>query len=109
MQLRPPPDINVMIPDQLGEAAVVPQGATHLVIMGVAGSGKSTIATALAQELSWSNVEADDFHPQSNMPLCSVSSAECVLAKGTFRDRNMVAPQRLACSHRSVPTSARGR
>ncbi len=41
--------------------------ATHLVVMGVAGSGKSTIAAALTQKLNWACSEADEFHPQSNI------------------------------------------
>ncbi|WP_425864773.1 gluconokinase [Arthrobacter sp. TWP1-1] len=41
--------------------------ATHLVVMGVAGSGKSTIAAALSQHLGWACAEADEFHPQSNI------------------------------------------
>lgn len=40
---------------------------THLVVMGVAGSGKSTIATALSQQLGWAYAEADEFHPQTNI------------------------------------------
>lgn len=41
--------------------------ATHLVVMGVAGSGKSTIAAALSEKLCWALAEADEFHPQSNI------------------------------------------
>jgi gluconokinase len=41
--------------------------ATHLVVMGVAGSGKSTIAKALSGQLGWALAEADEFHPQSNI------------------------------------------
>jgi gluconokinase len=41
--------------------------ATHLVVMGVAGSGKSTIAAALSKQLGWACAEADEFHPQSNI------------------------------------------
>lgn len=41
--------------------------ATHLVVMGVAGSGKSTIAAALSQQLGWACAEADEFHPHSNI------------------------------------------
>lgn len=41
--------------------------ATHLVVMGVAGSGKSTIAAALSQQLGWACAEADEFHPQANI------------------------------------------
>ncbi|MFK5582712.1 gluconokinase [Serinicoccus sp. LYQ131] len=39
----------------------------HLVIMGVSGTGKSTIATALRDRLGWEMAEGDDFHPQSNV------------------------------------------
>jgi gluconokinase len=41
--------------------------ATHLVVMGVAGSGKTTIAAALSRQLGWACAEADEFHPQSNI------------------------------------------
>jgi gluconokinase len=37
-----------------------------LLITGVAGSGKTTIGTRLAQRLGWPYVEADDFHPAAN-------------------------------------------
>ncbi|MET1087288.1 MAG: gluconokinase [Arthrobacter sp.] len=40
---------------------------THLVVMGVAGSGKSTIAAALSRQLGWACAEADEFHPESNI------------------------------------------
>ncbi len=39
----------------------------HLVIMGVAGCGKTTVATLLAQRLGWVAAEADDFHPTANI------------------------------------------
>jgi gluconokinase len=35
--------------------------------MGVSGSGKTTIARALAQRLRWSFAEGDEFHPASNV------------------------------------------
>ena len=35
--------------------------------MGVAGSGKSTVAAALAQRLGWAHIDADEFHPQANI------------------------------------------
>jgi gluconokinase len=41
--------------------------ATHLVVMGVAGSGKSTIAAALSRQLGWAWAEADEFHPEANI------------------------------------------
>lgn len=39
----------------------------HLVIMGVSGSGKTTIATALAERLGWIYAEADEFHSSENI------------------------------------------
>lgn len=37
-----------------------------LVIMGVSGSGKSTVGRRLADELGWAFADADDFHPPAN-------------------------------------------
>ncbi|WP_298890647.1 gluconokinase [uncultured Serinicoccus sp.] len=39
----------------------------HLVIMGVSGTGKSTIGLALHERLGWEFAEGDDFHPQANV------------------------------------------
>ena len=39
----------------------------HLVVMGVAGSGKSTVAHALRERLGWSLAEGDEFHPEANI------------------------------------------
>ncbi len=47
-------------PKSNGPTAVV-------VVMGVSGSGKSTIASMLAQRLHWVYEDADWFHPQSNI------------------------------------------
>lgn len=41
--------------------------ATCLVVMGVSGAGKSTVARLLADELGWPMAEADEFHPASNI------------------------------------------
>ena len=38
-----------------------------LIVMGVSGSGKSTIAAALAERLEWTFEDGDRFHPQSNV------------------------------------------
>src|ERR1700738_4826922 len=38
-----------------------------LVVMGVSGSGKSTIAGKLAERLSWPYEDGDKFHPASNV------------------------------------------
>ena len=39
----------------------------HLVVMGVSGSGKTTIAHRLAAELGHEFADADDFHPEANI------------------------------------------
>ncbi len=38
-----------------------------LIVMGVAGSGKSTIAEKLAARLGWAYEDGDDFHPAANV------------------------------------------
>jgi gluconokinase len=47
-----------------GEPAKTP---CALVVMGVSGSGKSTIADRLAQCLNWTFEDGDRFHPASNV------------------------------------------
>lgn len=41
--------------------------STHLVVMGVSGTGKSTLAQALQQRLGWPFAEGDDLHPKANL------------------------------------------
>ena len=38
-----------------------------IIIMGVTGSGKSTVGEQLAQDLDWPYYDADDFHPEANV------------------------------------------
>lgn len=38
-----------------------------VVLMGVSGSGKTTVGQVLARELGWTFVDADDFHPAANV------------------------------------------
>jgi gluconokinase len=38
-----------------------------LIVMGVSGSGKSTIAASLAERLGWIFEDGDRFHPESNV------------------------------------------
>jgi gluconokinase len=38
-----------------------------LIVMGVSGSGKSTIADGLAERLGWTYEDGDRFHPASNV------------------------------------------
>ena len=39
----------------------------HVLIMGVCGSGKSSVGSALADRLGMRFLDADDFHPRSNV------------------------------------------
>ncbi len=50
-------------------ARSVPAGAEQpvLVVMGVSGSGKSTVAGLLAGQLGWDLGEGDDMHPDENV------------------------------------------
>jgi gluconokinase len=38
-----------------------------IIVMGVSGSGKTTIGTKLAEALRWTFVDADEFHPPANI------------------------------------------
>jgi gluconokinase len=40
---------------------------TGLLVMGVAGSGKTSVGKALAARLGWEFYDADEFHPPSNI------------------------------------------
>jgi gluconokinase len=47
---------------RMGSAPVV-----SLVVMGVSGSGKTTVATEVARRLGWDFTEGDDHHPAANV------------------------------------------
>jgi gluconokinase len=49
--------------------------AVHLVVMGVAGVGKSTTAEHLAADLDLDLAEGDDFHPDANIAKMSSGQA----------------------------------
>jgi gluconokinase len=38
-----------------------------VIIYGVSGAGKTTIGRLLARQLGWHFIEADDFHPATNI------------------------------------------
>lgn len=40
---------------------------TAILLMGVAGAGKTTVGRALAEALGWAFVDADDWHPAKNV------------------------------------------
>jgi gluconokinase len=78
-----------------------------LVVMGVSGSGKSTIADELAKRLGWTFADGDRFHPASNVakmsagqPLTDEDRWPWLQAIGAEVDRACAAgePTVIACS-----------
>jgi gluconokinase len=49
------------------ETDQLPRNLSVVVVMGVSGCGKSTIASMLAHRLNWIYEDGDWFHPQSNI------------------------------------------
>jgi gluconokinase len=39
----------------------------HVIVMGVSGSGKTSVSTVLAEQLGFAMIEADDYHPEANV------------------------------------------
>ncbi len=58
----PPPDLAA---EEKAAAATI--SPTVLVLMGVSGSGKSTVAQELRRRLGWIFQEGDDLHPPANV------------------------------------------
>jgi gluconokinase len=78
-----------------------------IVIMGVAGAGKTTVGRELARRLGWQFVDADDFHPPANRekiargePLDDADRAPWLDALGALMARGRQVGQDLvvACS-----------
>jgi gluconokinase len=78
-----------------------------LVVMGVSGSGKSTIGTQLALALRWDFEDGDWFHPARNIdkmhagiPLTDEDRAPWLIAIADFIDQARLADSRvvIACS-----------
>ena len=78
-----------------------------VVVMGVSGSGKSTIGKLLAASLKWEFSDADDFHSLANIEKMSqgiplndanrmpwLEKLQSAIAQGLLADKNVV----LACS-----------
>jgi gluconokinase len=78
-----------------------------LIVMGVAGCGKSTVGRALAARLGWPFYDGDDFHPPANVakmsrgiPLTDADRAGWLDALADVARRALEADQSavLACS-----------
>jgi len=78
-----------------------------LIVMGVSGSGKSTIGERLAEQLAWSYEDGDKFHPASNVakmsagqPLTDDDRWPWLMAIADEIDRSCLAGQHavFACS-----------
>lgn len=72
------------------------------VIMGVAGSGKTTIGQAFADRLALPFYDADDFHPQANIDKMSQGSALTDIDRKPWLERL----HRLIAEHRIIGSSA---
>ncbi|MDX6297756.1 MAG: gluconokinase, partial [Nocardioidaceae bacterium] len=42
-------------------------GVDLVVVMGVSGSGKTTVGRGIARAMHWEYAEGDDFHPEANV------------------------------------------
>jgi carbohydrate kinase (thermoresistant glucokinase family) len=87
--------------------AIQPVPQPVIVVMGVAGSGKTTVGALLAGQLGWPYAEADNFHPQSNVdkmaaghPLTDVDRKPWLEAIGHWIDERGAAgePGVVSCS-----------
>ena len=95
----------------------------HLVIMGAAGSGKTTVSTTLSEHLGWIAAEADEFHPAANIAAMTAGVSltdedrwpwlESIRAWMTAQAQNgrstVIACSALKRSYRDVLSGAEGR
>lgn len=85
--------------------AVETSAPPSIVVMGVAGCGKSSLAAALAQALGRPLVEGDDFHPPANVakmragtPLTDADRAGWLQALGATLQAHAAGGAVLTCS-----------
>ncbi|XP_078070611.1 putative gluconokinase isoform X2 [Mustelus asterias] len=78
-----------------------------LILMGVSGSGKTTVGSRLANKLGWKFFDADDYHPKENkekmvkgIPLDDKDRIPwlCTLQEILMREKSFGANIILACS-----------
>lgn len=73
-----------------------------VVVMGVCGCGKTTVGRALAQELGWTFIEADDLHPPENVAKMARGIALTDDDRWPWYDRIVLELRRLTDSGRHV-------
>lgn len=73
-----------------------------VVLMGVSGSGKSTVGRALAEELGWSFLDADDLHPPANVEKMASGIPLTDEDRWPWYDRIVAKLRRLVASGRHV-------
>ncbi|MCX2180550.1 AAA family ATPase [Streptomyces sp. SKN60] len=78
--------------------ATTPARPTLLLVIGVAGSGKSTVGRLLAERLGWAYRDADDFHSEADRakmaagrPLTDSDRRPWLEAIGAWMDRTIAA------------------
>ena len=95
----------------------------HLILMGVAGCGKTTAADNLHRALGWPVAEADDFHPPANIAKMSrgvpltdedrwpwlESMRDWMSARAAEGVKTIVTCSALKRSYRDLLSSAQGR
>jgi gluconokinase len=88
-----------------GDADKIPWA---LIVMGVSGSGKSTIGEALAARLRWAYEDADTFHPASN--IAKMSAGQPLTDEDRWPWLRAIANEidriREACRHAVISCSA---
>ncbi|RAY16016.1 gluconokinase [Actinomadura craniellae] len=74
-------------------------------VMGVSGSGKTTIGKGLAERLGWEYADADEFHPRANVlkmeagtPLTDADRMPWLAAIGDWMDARLAAGTRAVVS-----------
>lgn len=94
------PELNANRRPDLAATKVQPASPKILVVMGVSGSGKTTIGTQLALALRWDFEDADWFHPTRNIDkmhagiaLTDEDRAPWLIAIADFIDEARVAGQ----------------
>jgi gluconokinase len=77
---------------------------THLIVMGVAGSGKSTIGRLAASMLGWPYFDGDDYHGPANVAKMTAGMALTDDDRWPWLDRMNAAIAR--CGDRSVSAAS---